>query len=133
MLRQAGVSIAWQRRAACRGAPMEDFFPPAYDDVPPAKMYCVSCPVRIECLAYALAKREPFGIWGGLTPKERRNLSPADRERVRHHAELASLPPGVTKREDDDPAGPTSRPWSRPPARPCAAARLPAQPARRRY
>ena len=39
-----------------------------------AKKFCSECPVRAECLTYALAVNEPFGIWGGLTPKERSAL-----------------------------------------------------------
>lgn len=33
---------------------------------------CASCPVQTECAAYAIAGRENFGVWGGLTPAERR-------------------------------------------------------------
>lgn len=39
-----------------------------------AKQICRSCPVRLECLEYALEIREEWGIWGGLTPAERRNI-----------------------------------------------------------
>lgn len=39
-----------------------------------AKAICRGCPVRRECLAYALANREPFGIWGGCSERERRRL-----------------------------------------------------------
>ena len=39
-----------------------------------AKSICVDCPVRVECLAHAIDNSEPHGIWGGMTPKERRLL-----------------------------------------------------------
>jgi len=39
-----------------------------------AKRVCAACPVRQECLDYALRVREPFGIWGGLNETERRRL-----------------------------------------------------------
>jgi WhiB family redox-sensing transcriptional regulator len=39
-----------------------------------AKRICAECPVRQECLEYALRVREPFGIWGGLNETERRTL-----------------------------------------------------------
>jgi WhiB family redox-sensing transcriptional regulator len=39
-----------------------------------AKRICADCPVRRECLEYALRVREPFGIWGGLNESERRAI-----------------------------------------------------------
>lgn len=39
-----------------------------------AKRVCVGCEVRVECLEYALANDERFGIWGGLSERERRKL-----------------------------------------------------------
>jgi WhiB family redox-sensing transcriptional regulator len=72
----------WQWRAACRGEDSALFFPPG--DLEPkeerlarerkAKSICSSCPVRIECLEYAVRIREPHGIWGGLNEMERRML-----------------------------------------------------------
>jgi Transcription factor WhiB len=41
-------------------------------DAPMASSVCRSCPVAAECLAYALAADERFGVWGGMTPEERR-------------------------------------------------------------
>ena len=41
-----------------------------------AKRICADCPVRQECLDYAMRVHEPFGIWGGLTEAERRQLAP---------------------------------------------------------
>ena len=46
-----------------------------------AKRVCAACPVRRECLDFALRLREPFGIWGGLTESERRRLTGTDARR----------------------------------------------------
>ncbi len=70
---------AWRERAACRDVEPETFFPtattgPARDaEVAEAKAVCARCPVRAECLTEALA-RIPYGIAGGLTEDERRQL-----------------------------------------------------------
>ena len=73
----------WQDRALCAGDP-EPFFPPDGDDYD-AKLICRCCEVRSECLDYALARNE-FGIWGGLTERERkpqtaRSLTPTEKRR----------------------------------------------------
>ena len=73
-------SAGWQQRAACRGEDSVYFFAPSYFErraeknarEAVAKAICVRCPVRIECLEYALAIRENHGIWGGLNEMERR-------------------------------------------------------------
>ena len=57
--------------AACRGEDLELFF--SIDDLreQQAKAVCQRCPVRWECLGYALETRQRHGIWGGLNPEER--------------------------------------------------------------
>jgi WhiB family redox-sensing transcriptional regulator len=55
----------------------------------PAKAICETCPVRLACLAFALERNEKFGVWGGLTEKERARLSPAARENIRRQAAAA--------------------------------------------
>jgi WhiB family redox-sensing transcriptional regulator len=65
---------SWQLRAACRGPRSTVFFPPTTGErredrdarEARAKEICHGCPVRVECLDYALSIREPHGIWGGL-------------------------------------------------------------------
>jgi WhiB family transcriptional regulator, redox-sensing transcriptional regulator len=74
---------AWMRRAACRGQETEAFFPPRGGDVSGPKAVCAACPVRQECLEYALDNRDKFGVWGGLTEMERREIR---RERKREMA-----------------------------------------------
>ncbi len=77
------VEDAWQLRASCRGPHAEVFFPPAHFERKEdklaresrAKAICLACPVRRPCLDYALAIREPHGIWGGLSEAERRALA----------------------------------------------------------
>ena len=74
--------MGWQYRASCRGEDAEMFFAPNYFErkeekdarEDQAKALCVRCPVRIECLEYALRNREPHGIWGGLNEAERKAL-----------------------------------------------------------
>ncbi len=80
----------WQWRAACRGEDTALFFTPNHlEDKEDkrfrereAKAICVVCPVRIECLEYAVRTREQHGIWGGLNEAERRALI-RERERSR--------------------------------------------------
>ena len=65
----------WQRWAACRGADPELFFPQRGEPPKPAKKICASCLVRSDCLAYAMTEPfERFGIWGGMSERERRKL-----------------------------------------------------------
>lgn len=61
---------SWQQQAACRDADTALFYPEKGERAAPAKAICAKCPVQAECLEYGLHDR--FGIWGGLTEKERR-------------------------------------------------------------
>lgn len=66
----------WRALAACRGLDPALFYPVETSDeaAEPAKRVCADCPVREDCLGYALSIRESEGIWGGLTEAERRRL-----------------------------------------------------------
>jgi WhiB family transcriptional regulator, redox-sensing transcriptional regulator len=64
----------WQERASCRTADPELFYPAKGGSLAPAKELCNGCPVRAECLEYALAVGEEYGIWGGLTAEQRAGL-----------------------------------------------------------
>ncbi len=64
----------WQDRALCAQTDPEAFFPEKGGSTREAKKICQRCPVRNECLEYALAHDERFGIWGGLSERERRRL-----------------------------------------------------------
>jgi WhiB family redox-sensing transcriptional regulator len=63
----------WAALAACRSASPEDLFVQGAAQHR-AKLICRDCPVRTECLAEALNNRIEFGIWGGMTERERRSL-----------------------------------------------------------
>jgi len=64
----------WQELALCAQTDPEAFFPEKGGSTREAKRVCQSCEVRQECLEYALANDERFGIWGGLSERERRRL-----------------------------------------------------------
>lgn len=66
--------LGWQERALCAQTDPESFFPEKGGSTREAKAVCQSCEVRSECLDYALANDERFGIWGGLSERERRKL-----------------------------------------------------------
>ena len=72
--------LSWQEAALCAQADPEAWFVEKGGSVAPAKKVCGACPVTAECLEYALEHREMFGVWGGLTERQRRPLL-ADRER----------------------------------------------------
>jgi WhiB family redox-sensing transcriptional regulator len=66
--------LLWQERALCAQTDPEAFFPEKGGSTREAKKVCLTCDVRSECLEYALANDERFGIWGGLSERERRKL-----------------------------------------------------------
>ncbi len=73
------LGLAWQSRGLCRGLPPDIFFPDDRGSSDIAKRICAGCPVRAECLEYALAIREPFGVWGGASERDRRRITKARR------------------------------------------------------
>ena len=73
-IRQEDEVLAWQGDALCAQTDPEAFFPEKGGSTREAKRICESCEVRAECLEYALANDERFGIWGGLSERERRKL-----------------------------------------------------------
>ena len=66
--------LAWQTDSLCAQTDPEAFFPEKGGSTRDAKKICASCEVRAQCLEYALANDERFGIWGGLSERERRKL-----------------------------------------------------------
>jgi WhiB family redox-sensing transcriptional regulator len=66
------TDVGWQLRALCSQMDPELWFPEPWEDEAPAKAVCGRCPVRAACLAYALDTNEQHGVWGGLSPEERR-------------------------------------------------------------
>lgn len=71
----------WQLHAVCRGMDSEAFFHPEgqrgaarAEREQRAKAICATCPVLQQCREHALAVREPYGVWGGLTEDERTEI-----------------------------------------------------------
>lgn len=69
-----GTAPEWQERALCSQTDPEAFFPEKGGSTAEAKKICSRCEVRPECLEHALGHHEPYGIWGGLSERERRKL-----------------------------------------------------------
>ena len=67
-------TLPWAPDARCLQADPDTFFPEKGGSTREAKRICQQCGVRSECLAYALENDERFGIWGGLSERERRKL-----------------------------------------------------------
>ncbi|HWF15839.1 MAG TPA: WhiB family transcriptional regulator [Acidimicrobiales bacterium] len=65
---------SWQLQANCMGVDPDLFFPERGASTREAKEVCRGCVVREDCLEYALANGEKFGIWGGMSERERRRL-----------------------------------------------------------
>jgi WhiB family redox-sensing transcriptional regulator len=97
----------WRTAARCRTANAEDLFVRGARQRE-ARDFCRTCPVRTECLAHALDQRVEFGVWGGMTERQRRALLRA-RPEVTSWAELltaaqrahdAGPPPARGRRPD---------------------------------
>jgi len=73
-LAQEVADASWQESALCAQTDPEAFFPEKGGSTREAKRVCLSCDVRAECLEYALTHDERFGIWGGLSERERRRF-----------------------------------------------------------
>ena len=65
------VSLEWMARALCAQTDPEAFFPERGGSTRQAKIICRRCEVRKECLTYALAAGERYGVWGGMSEQER--------------------------------------------------------------
>ncbi|MGA3353461.1 MAG: WhiB family transcriptional regulator [Acidimicrobiales bacterium] len=73
-LLEDGLDRSWQRRANCMGVDPELFFPERGASTREAKEVCRGCVVREDCLEFAIANSEKFGIWGGMSERERRRV-----------------------------------------------------------
>jgi WhiB family redox-sensing transcriptional regulator len=69
------AEVDWRRFAACRKVDNDVFFPQSDLFNNRAKLICSTCPVTERCLAWAIATKQRYGIWGGKTSKERRQTS----------------------------------------------------------
>jgi WhiB family transcriptional regulator, redox-sensing transcriptional regulator len=70
----AAPDLSWQEEALCAQTGSEFFFPEPGSSVREAKRICGLCKMRSMCLEYALNNDERFGVWGGLSEKERISL-----------------------------------------------------------
>jgi WhiB family redox-sensing transcriptional regulator len=77
-----GLLIDWTTKALCQEGDPDALFVQGAEQNN-AKKVCRGCPVRLECLADALDNRIEFGVWGGMTERERRAL-------LRRHADVRS-------------------------------------------
>jgi len=66
--------LAWADAGSCTNADPDLFFPQPGTDTSYARSICRGCPVRIQCLDYALQSGQKHGIWGGMTESQRRRL-----------------------------------------------------------
>lgn len=66
--------LSWQDYANCRGADADLFFPERGASTRKAKSICAECEVRSSCLDFAIREGEKFGIWGGMSERERRRV-----------------------------------------------------------
>ena len=70
--------MAWSLYASCDTADPDLFFPGPRADTSYARSVCRACPVRRQCLDYALESKQKFGIWGGMTEAQRRRIRRGD-------------------------------------------------------
>lgn len=66
--------LGWRDAARCEGMDPERFFPRKSDEQKETIKFCLGCPVRLDCLKYALDTPVDYGIWGGTTQEERKQL-----------------------------------------------------------
>jgi len=64
----------WMQRGLCREIPPATFFPSDGVGVEVARGICATCPVKTQCLEYALENRIDHGVWGGCSERERRRI-----------------------------------------------------------
>ena len=73
---EAWDGVDWSR-GACRGVTGVSFFPERGHPSQPAVCVCAGCPIRVACAEYAIEAKERFGVWGGLSERQRRRISVA--------------------------------------------------------
>ncbi|MDG2211926.1 MAG: WhiB family transcriptional regulator [Acidimicrobiales bacterium] len=69
-----GLDTSWQESSNCLGVDPDLFFPERGASTREAKDVCRGCVVREDCLEFALQNGEKFGIWGGMSERERRRI-----------------------------------------------------------
>lgn len=89
--REVKLDRSWQEFANCLGVDPDLFFPERGASTREAKEVCRGCVVRDDCLEYALRNSEKFGIWGGMSERERRRIR---RQRAMARQEAAAAVAG---------------------------------------
>ena len=74
IIAKPALATGWKDLSNCRGVDPDLFFPERGASTREAKEVCRGCEVRIDCLEYALQTGEKFGIWGGMSERERRRI-----------------------------------------------------------
>lgn len=74
------ASREWRDRAACRDEITDHFYPRRGEDLHIPRSICARCPITDECLEFALDAGEHFGVWGGTSERERRQIRRQRRE-----------------------------------------------------
>ena len=74
--------VSWQHKALCSQTDPEAFFPEKGGSTRDAKRVCAQCEVREQCLEWAIDHDERFGIWGGMSERERRRYKKEHKERA---------------------------------------------------
>ena len=97
------AELEWQDRALCAETYPEEFFPLKGGSSQAAKRVCQGCEVRAECLDYALENNERFGIWGGLSERERHFLGRASARPRPVAAVVTRLPVPVLAMAEPEP------------------------------
>lgn len=68
------ADVAWMGQAACKGVDASLMFPARGESDKEAKALCAGCPVRAQCLGYAMNRNHIVGVWGGTSERERRQI-----------------------------------------------------------
>lgn len=83
MINDVSNDAPWMSKGLCRQSDPELWMSKSAHHQSEARAICLSpCPVQQKCLAYAIERQEHFGVWGGSTEKERRQIRRRQRERV---------------------------------------------------
>lgn len=96
---RAETALDWMKDALCTQVDPDLFFPEVGGNVKSVLKICEDCPVRSQCLQVALDNDERFGIWGGLSPRQRRKLKDPTAKGSWSHGTMRGWSQGCTDRE----------------------------------
>lgn len=106
--RTAETREPWMDEALCAQIDTEMFFPEKGGSTRDAKRVCVTCDVKAQCLEYALRNDERFGIWGGLSERERRKYRRGVPVPLMRDRSLAGAAPAPVVPFEDRPVSPNT-------------------------